>query len=110
MASVVYVENAELPDLALTWLDSHGDIIDFSSGYTFSVAVGVVGSAAIFTKSTGIVASASDPNLTLQWATAGELSTLTAGTTYTATVTAIRTSDSKERKMQFTIFIEDSVA
>ena len=94
-----YVAGAELADLEVTWTDSDGTIIDFSSGYTFSLKVGAAGQTASFTKTTTITGAATAPNLTVAWATSGELNSLTAGG-YTLQITATRTSDSKTRIMQ----------
>lgn len=94
-----YVVGSELGDLAITWDDSDGDLIDFSSGYTFQVKVGEVGSAATFTKTTGCTGAATAPNLVVAWATSGELNDLTAGN-YTVQVAATRTSDGKVRIQQ----------
>lgn len=96
MAHVTYIAGAELPDLSLTWWDSNDALIDFSTGYTFTVKVGVLGSAALFTKTTGITGAATDPNVTIGWSTAAELTTLSAGT-YAVQVIARRTADSKDR-------------
>lgn len=111
MASVTYTAGAELPDLTLTWRDSAGVLIDFTSAYTFTVKVGVPGSAAVFTKTTGITGAATDPNITIAWATTAELSTLTVGTTYTGQVIARRTSDSKDRYFPggFTIYVDTAI-
>lgn len=93
-----YTQGADLPDLPITWQDSAGAVIDFSTGYTFEVRVGSRGSAAAFSKTTGITGAATAPNLTIQWATSGELNTLAAGR-YSVQVTATRTSDNRQRVM-----------
>jgi len=91
-----YYQGAELGDLPFSWYDSDGTVIDFSSGYTFSVKVGVPGAAASFTKTTGITGAATAPNVTIGWATTDELNSLSAGD-YVVQITATRTSDSKTR-------------
>ena len=97
--SAQYVSGAVLADLAVTWLDDAGDVIDFSSGWTFSVKVGAPNSTASFTKTTGITGAATAPNVTIEWATSGEITTLGAGS-HTVQITATRSADSKPRRMQ----------
>lgn len=74
-----YYQGAARPDLKLWLLDDDGSLINFSSGYTFELKVGLVGSPALLTKTTGIVGAAGAgveptgiPNVTASWA-AGEL-------------------------------------
>lgn len=96
--AVDYVLGAELGDLRITWLDEDGDVIDFSSGWTFQLKLGPAKSAAAaLTKTTGIVGAATAPNLTVAWA-AGELDNLTVRN-YVLQVKATR-PDSKDRIMQ----------
>lgn len=97
--SAQYVSGAELADLEVIWSDSDGAVIDFSAGYTFSLKVGVVGQAASFTKTTNITGASTAPNLTVAWATSGELNGLSAGG-YTLQITATRAADSKTRILQ----------
>lgn len=92
-----YVVGSDLPDLAITWYDSSGNLVDFSSGWTFTAKVAPVNSTvASFTKTTSITGAATAPNLTISWATTGELNSLTAGS-YTVQVKANRTSDNRDR-------------
>lgn len=81
-----YYRTAERPDLRLWLLDDDGALIDFSS-HTFAFKLGNPGSAAAFTKTTGITGAAGSgtetsgtPNVTLTF-TAAELDGLTVGTT-----------------------------
>lgn len=106
--SASYVLGDELGDLAIAWYDRNGDLIDFSTGWTFSVKVGQVGSAALFTKSSGITGAATDPNVTVAWATSGELNSLSAGV-YTFQIAATRVADSKVRTRQGEIRITGAV-
>jgi hypothetical protein len=94
-----YIQGADIPDLTITWLDQAGDVIDYSSGYTFSLKLGQPGQAAALTKSTGITGAATSPNITVTWAASNELNTLDAGT-YTLDVIATRAADSKQRIMR----------
>ena len=105
---VTYVKGSDLADLAITWQNSAGEVIDFSTGYTFAAKVGSPGTAATFDKSTGFTGAAVAPNLTIQWAVAGELNTLPGGA-HTLQVTATRTSDSRQRIMQMTLNILDAI-
>jgi hypothetical protein len=85
MGAITYHKTAERPDIKLWLLDDTGALIDFSSGYTFAFKLGKVGSAADFTKTTGITGAAGSgsspdgtPNVTVSF-TAGELDNLAAG-------------------------------
>lgn len=104
MAYLEYIQGADLPDAAITWRDRNNSIIDFSSGHTFSLKIGTPGQTALLTKSTGFTGAATSPNLTVAWATSGELNTLTAGT-YSGQIKATRNSDSKDRFLPFEIKI-----
>jgi hypothetical protein len=80
-----YYRTAERPDIKLWLADSNGNLIDFSTGYTFAFKLGNPGTAADFTKTTGITGAAGSgveptgtPNITLAF-TAAELDALTAG-------------------------------
>lgn len=97
--SAEYFQGSDLPDLKITWPDDTGAPINFSTGWTFTVKVGPRGGAALLTKTTGITGSATAPNLTVSWSTVGELNTLAPGV-HTIQVTALRTSDNKERMNQ----------
>jgi hypothetical protein len=105
----IYIQGSDLPDLAITWKDRNDAVIDFSTGHTFSLKIGVPGSAALVTKSTGITGAATSPNVTIAWATSGELNTLATGT-YTGQLKATRTLDSKERFMSFRITIKPAIS
>jgi hypothetical protein len=104
-----YVVGSDLPDLAITWRDSAGALIDYSSGYTFSLRVGHAGSAASLTKSAGISGAASAPNVTVAWATTGELNTLPIGA-YDAQLVATRVSDSKQRIFGFGLRMRPAIS
>jgi hypothetical protein len=91
-----YTQGSDLPDYAVQWLDQNGDLIDFSTGWTFQCKVGTPGAAAAITKSTGITGASTSPNVSVEFATTAELNTLTPGT-YTVQIKATRTSDSRDR-------------
>lgn len=101
--TVSYVAGALLEDMAVTWTDSDGSVIDFSTGHTFEVKVGRRGSK-VFTKTTGITPAATAPNLTVAWA-ADDLGTL-APNDYDVEIIATRTSDAKPRIMLTTLTVE----
>lgn len=105
MIGIGYVVGAELPDVGITWYATDGTVIDFASGWTFQVKIGVKGSAALLTKTAGIVGAATAPNITIVW-TAGELDAIPSGV-YTLQVRA--TSASKDRIFQDLIRITSAV-
>ena len=72
---VSYHQGAERPALSLWLHDDDGDLIDFSSGYTFEFKIGSPGETAALTKTTGIAGAAGagtepdgTPNVTVTWA------------------------------------------
>ncbi len=74
-----YYQGAERPALKLWLQDDDGTLIDFATGYTFELKIGLVGQAALLTKTAGIVGAAGTgveptgtPNVTVSW-TSGEL-------------------------------------
>lgn len=76
--AIIYYEGAELPDVEITWLDPDGNVINFASGYTFAVRIGIAGESAQVTKTSGINGAAAAPNITISW-DAGELDALNPG-------------------------------
>lgn len=88
------IQGAELPDLTITWRDQNDAIINFATGYTFTLKLGQPGQAATLTKTTGITGSANSPNITVTWA--GDLDMLPPAL-YTLQLTARRTADGKDR-------------
>jgi hypothetical protein len=113
MTGITIYRTAELPDWKVWWLDDDGTLINFSTGYTFELKVGRPGSAASFTKTSGITGAAGSgtetsgtPNLTITF-TATELDVLTRGRT-TAQLTATATGG-KDRKQQFPLQVLDVV-
>ncbi len=111
MSAVAYKKNAERPTLDIWWYDRSGTLINFASGYTFSLKVGNVGQTALLTKTTNITGAAGagsaptgTPNIVVAW-TAGELA-LTPGA-YAAELTA--TTSSLDRVLTFTLQILDVV-
>lgn len=105
MATIAYYQSAERPALQLWLLDEDGDLIDFSTGYSFSFKLGTPGSAATFSKTSGITGAAGSgtemsggtPNVSIAFS-AGELAALTPKG-YTAQLTA--TTGGLDRVFQF---------
>lgn len=104
---VTYIQGAELPDIEVTWKDSDGAVIDFSTGFTFTVRLGQIGQVATLTKTTGITPSATTPNLVISWSNT-EIESLAANT-YTMEVIARHTSSGKDRKMHDQVTISPQV-
>jgi len=87
MSAITYYRTAERPDIRLWLLDDNGNLVDLSTGYTFTFKLGSPGSAATFTKTTGITGAAGagaepsgTPNVVITFS-AGELDALTPGPT-----------------------------
>jgi hypothetical protein len=104
--AVEYEIGEELDDLAITWTDSGGNLRNFASGWTFEFKLGVLGSAAVLTKTTGITGAATAPNVTIAFAPE-EL--VVANNTYVGQLRARRTSDSKDLFTQFDMTIKQVV-
>lgn len=106
-----YYAHDERPSAEIWWQDDDGTLVDFSSGYTFSLKVGVPGSAALLTKTSGITGAAGagseptgTPNIVVAW-TAGELN-LTPGI-YALQLKA--TTSSLDRTLNGSITIHDVI-
>lgn len=67
MADFVYLTNQEYPSIHLVWKDGNGDIINFSSGYTWTVMLATAGEAVVL-KTTGVTGASTSPNVTINWA------------------------------------------
>jgi len=104
VATIEVTQGAELPDWWFTWKDSAGAVIDFSAGWTFTLKIGNVGSAAAYTQTDDIVGAAIAPNVTVAF-DANDLDSIAPGT-YTGWVRARRTSDSKDRDLWFTVHVK----
>jgi len=104
---VTYIQGAELPDVEVTWRDSDSSIINFSTGYTFTVRLGQLGQAATLTKTTGITGNNVSPNLLISWSST-EIESLPAAT-YTMEIIARHVATSKDRKMHDTVIISAQV-
>jgi hypothetical protein len=104
-----FVQGSDLPDLTLTWTDTNGAVIDFSTGWTFTLQVGRAPDVAVLTVTTGITGTAIAPNITVAWAASGGLDSLAPGR-WTGQLTAVRTADNKKRRMQFDFTVAPAVA
>lgn len=78
MNTYTYMADSEAPSVPLEWKDYAGNLIDFSSGYTFTVQLVDTDGVKRLTKTSGIVGSATSPNVVITWAN-GELAALAAG-------------------------------
>lgn len=108
MSAVEYVKGAELGDLTITWRDTDGTLINFSSGYSFEVKIGVVGSAAAVTKATSITGASTAPNVTISWSTS-DLSSLSTGD-YVLQLKATEVASSKDRILQKPLRIKPAIS
>lgn len=82
---LTYYRTAEYPDILLWLQDDDGNLIDFSSGWTFTFKLGSRGSTATFTKTSNITGAAGSgvepsgtPNVSLLFV-AAELDAVAAG-------------------------------
>jgi hypothetical protein len=64
-----YWQGAEKPDYTIEWRDRNGDLIDFSSGYTFRVDLYDTTGKSVYNQTSGITGAATSPNVTIVWAT-----------------------------------------
>jgi hypothetical protein len=102
---VKYFKGSDGPPTPVFWRDWTGQLVDFSSGWTFVVKVGTTDAVSTsFTKNTGITGAVGSldakppvPNITIAWATSGELNSLSPGV-YLVQIQATNVSD---RFMQF---------
>lgn len=110
---IVYYIGSDNPVASVFWTDWAGNLIDFSTGYTFTVKVGTTDALTTnFTKTTGITGAVGSltsvpqvANLSIQWATVAELNTLTAGL-YLLQITALNVADSRQRLMQLILEVK----
>ena len=114
MKALEYHSSASLPNVELWLQDDDGTLVDFSSGYTFSLKIGAKGAAAVLTKSSGITGAAgsgSEPdgtaNVTIAWSD-GELANIDPGP-YTWQLTCTATSGGKDRVFEGQIKILDVI-
>jgi hypothetical protein len=104
--TATYIRGSALANLVVDWNDSAGLPVDLSLGHTFALRVGTRGAPAIFTKTDGIVGTAT--GLVVTWADEGEILDLDKGA-YIIQFDAIRTIDGKPRRLQANLHIIDSV-
>jgi len=106
-------DGESLPDLGL-FLSVDGTLLTgLATGHTFSLKVtSEDGSSTLFTTTTGFTGQTGSgapptgtPNLVKQWATSGELASLTANTRYRAQLAITRSSDSRVRYFEFYLYV-----
>ena len=94
------------------WWTISGALVNFTSGYTFTLKLALESTPAtvIFTKTTGFTGAAGSgtaqdgtPNLTVAWATTGELNDLTREKAYRLEIVALKTSDNSQSTLQMTL-------
>jgi len=102
-----YTKGAELPAITIDALDTNGQPIDFSSGWTFAVKVGEPGKTAVATAAT-VTGASSKPNLTIDWPS-NALAALVTGVTYTVQLTATLTLTEQDRIYSTQIRVVDAV-
>lgn len=76
---LAYTKGHELPARGLTWLDGNGDVINFATGWDFTLVIGTPGRDAEHEKTDGLTGAATAPNVTVVW-DENELDDLDAGT------------------------------
>ena len=96
------------PQATFRWLDSQGNVIDFSSGYTFRLSLSQPPNAAKLVKTSGIAgfnpSTPTGPNLVVGWS-GGELSVLSPGR-WTMQITAVKVSNGSSRTMTGVLVID----
>jgi hypothetical protein len=73
-----YIADQDLPGIGLDWRDRDNALIDFSTGWTFTVKLIDESGNVDLTKTVSITGAATSPNVQIAWA-AGELAALTTG-------------------------------
>lgn len=96
--------HASLAALSLEWLAADGSVIDFASGWVFTVTIGR-GGEAVVTKTSGITGAATSPNIVVTWGPR-ELAALGAGE-YSIQIVALNVSTGRERIYTEAFSIED---
>ena len=98
MQTITIVKDQELPAMAFEWRDSSNALIDFSTGYTFTVklATQLAPTVVVLTKTSGITGLATAPNVAVNW-TSTDFASLVAGTTYVVWLYARRSADALDR-------------
>lgn len=98
-------------DAVQIWWFVNGSLVNYASGYTFVGKLAKVSdpSTLIFTKTTGFTGAAGTgtegngtPNLTVAWATSGEMNSVADAGRYIFEIKATKTSDSSETTMWMT--------
>lgn len=107
MMIIKYYKGAEHPDIALTWRDNSGTIIDFATGYTFELKIGHASATAALTKTTNIGGASTSPNITVTFLPA-ELDAIPVGL-YEGQLRANLTASNKDRFMRFWFLLQPSV-
>jgi len=91
VSDFIYRADAETPSFSVAWADGDDNLLDLSSGFTFTVELVRYGSVAL-TKTTGIAGAATSPNVVVVWSN-GELAALNG--TYELHLTATNGSNDR---------------
>lgn len=96
MTLAKYTIGDSLADLSVYWQASDGTYRDFSTGWTFQIKVGDANGVKFTrTGALGQAGSLTVPSIVIAWATADELTLITAPGDYYCQVRCTRTADSK---------------
>jgi hypothetical protein len=112
MATIEVIDGENLPSLGLFVRENGTLLTGVDAGHTFELKVADDQGTVVFTKTTGItgqtgsgVPPSGTPNVVVQWASGtSELAGLTGGDTYQAQLKITRTTDSRSRYYQFSLY------
>ena len=99
---------ANLPPAAFAWSDNAGNLLDFTSGYTFRLTLSQPPNPSTIVKTSGFTTYtpvAGSPNLSVAWADS-ELNALTPGR-WRLQITATQTSNGGQRVLTGTLTIDE---
>jgi hypothetical protein len=72
-------KGTSLPNDTIEWRDGAGVLINFTTATWELIVVPAGSTTSAFAKTTGITGAATSPNVTIDWAASGEITTLAAG-------------------------------
>jgi hypothetical protein len=112
MTTIEVVDGESLPSLGLFVRENGSLLTGLASGHTFEMKIADSDGTVVFTKTTGVTGQTGSgvppngtPNVVVQWnASPSELAALSGGSTYAAQLKITRTSDSRSRYYQFTVY------
>lgn len=112
MATIEVIDGENLPSLGLFVRENGTLLTGLDTGHTFELKVADDTGTLVFTKTTGIsgqagtgVPPSGTPNVVVAWASGtSELAGLTGGETYQVQLKITRTSDTRSRYYQFSLY------